>query len=209
MEGKAMERDRGKSRRKRATSRFKDQLSFGATLLSVAAVAIFIGWLLGQYAIQSVTGPRLASNPLERPASADGGIVSTTDPTAASNTSSVAGGQSSSATNSPPVASGPSAGALSTTPSTTPATATPTSTTATSSSGGFWRVQAGAFSDRSRADAVVSDLHARGFEAVVALGADPVPYRVQVGAFREEARARAIVDDLRAAGFEATVFAPN
>src|SRR5690606_23399630 len=34
-----------------------DRLSFGISLVTVAAVAIFLGWLMGQYAIQWVTAP--------------------------------------------------------------------------------------------------------------------------------------------------------
>lgn len=34
-----------------------DRLSFGATLVTVAGVAIFLGWLMGQYAIRWVTSP--------------------------------------------------------------------------------------------------------------------------------------------------------
>src|SRR5690625_5149318 len=88
MEGKGAGRDGKTSRRNRASARFKDRLSFGATLLSVAAVAIFIGWLLGQYAIQSVTGPRLTSNTLERPAVADGGALSSVQSSTSSETPS-------------------------------------------------------------------------------------------------------------------------
>ncbi|MFO7265995.1 MAG: SPOR domain-containing protein [Limnochordales bacterium] len=71
----------------------------------------------------------------------------------------------------------------------------------------MWRVQAGAFSDRSRAEALVEQLRSYGFEAFVS--GTSAPYRVQVGAFSDVNRARALVDELRSLGFEAIVVAPN
>lgn len=233
MEGNASEHDTAEHDSEQPRShnmwaRLRDRLSFGATLVAVAAVAIFIGWLLGQYAIQAVTGPRLVSEPMARPtdgvdigrATRDtaapgtpitpttGGMPPTASPSSPSAPSTVAetppARETPSTTSAPTPA--PSSSATNAAPS---SAATSTATGSAAPSGGFWRVQAGAFSDRNRADSVVSDLHALGFEAVVTLGAQPVPYRVQVGAFRDEARARAIVEDLRAAGFEAAVFAPN
>lgn len=191
MGDRAVERDGERSRPNNAWARLTERLSFGATLVAVAAVAIFIGWLVGQYAIQAVTGPRLTSEPMVRPADADVSTDVKTDGAPAD-----AGGSSPPTSTSTSTGTERTEGAAATTDTATP-------------SGGFWRVQAGAFSDRSRADGIVSDLQAAGFEAAVTIGAEPVPYRVQVGAFREEGRARAIVDDLQAAGFEAAVLPPN
>lgn len=68
-------------------------------------------------------------------------------------------------------------------------------------------MQAGAFSDRTRAEALVDQLRSYGFEAFVS--GTSAPFRVQVGAFSDATRARALVDELRALGFEAIVVAPN
>lgn len=215
MGDRAVERDGERSRPNNAWARLTERLSFGATLVAVAAVAIFIGWLVGQYAIQAVTGPRLTSEPMVRPADADVAADVSTD-VKTDGAPADAGGSSAPTSTSASTGTERTGGAAATTDTatTTPeasraATPAASSGSAATPSGGFWRVQAGAFSDRSRADGIVSDLQAAGFEAAVTIGAEPVPYRVQVGAFREEGRARAIVDDLQAAGFEAAVLPPN
>lgn len=175
-----------------AGANFMERLSFGATLVAVGAVAIFFGWLLGQYAIRSITSPTVAVGSLERPAAESGETVST--PSGAE----VAGG-----TVSP--------GATETTPRRTETSPAPTPARSNEgprpSPGGLWRVQAGAFSRRSSAEAHVDNLRAHGFEAIVS--SSNAPFRVQVGAYSDEQRARAVVDDLIAEGFEAIVLAPE
>lgn len=219
MEGGTAERKQTRRRRARGKSRLKDQLSFAATLVSVAAIAISIGWMIGQYAIQTVTGPRIVADNFDRP-EVTGPVVGSGTAGGAASGSGSAGGSGVSATGQGAAPAGGGAAATSTagrasgsgTTAVAPTTGSATTGSGSGSStasGGFWRVQAGAFSDKSRADTVVADLRAKGFDAAVVLGAEPVPYRVQVGAFREEARARAVVDDLRAAGFEAALFAPT
>lgn len=217
MEGGTAEREGARGRRVRGKSRLKDRLSFGATLVSVAAIAISIGWMIGQYAIQTVTGPRLVAENFERPEVTDvpgagqamGGPAvgsGTGSGTGAGTGSGAAGGSGSGGT---ATSGAPSAASSVTAPAASGSATPATSPAASPAPSGFWRVQAGAFSDKARADALVSDLRARGFDAAVVAGAEPVPYRVQVGAFREESRARGVVDDLRAAGFEAALFAPT
>src|SRR5690606_34250323 len=57
----AEQADRGAERKRSKRGGFwatwRERLSFAATLITVSAVAIFLGWLMGQYAIQAVTGP--------------------------------------------------------------------------------------------------------------------------------------------------------
>lgn len=178
--------------------------------MAVAAVAIFIGWLVGQYAIQSVTGPVAALEPLERPADVDT-IVSEAggaDAPVLTNETIPTGTPSESAASTPPSSSG--AGTESRSGSSSGSAGAPTEATtppSSSSSGGVWRVQAGAFSERDRAESLVARLHARGFEAAIVSSASP--FRVQVGAFSDEARARSVVQELHADGFEGFLVAPN
>lgn len=245
MLGNAMERDGdelrddgSEPRKSSVWSLLMERLSFGATLAGVAAVAVFIGWLLGQYAIQSVTGPRLTTDPLERPHNTDhlapappySDSLSATTPTSAAGTPAPPSPTATSGDTTPtstgtgtrqsPPASTPSAAPSATSTATSgsassasqsspPSQAQPaagSSSTATPSAGGFWRVQAGAFSERGRAESVAAELKASGFEAFVSSTA---PYRVQVGAFSDAARARAIVEELHSSGFEAIVVPPN
>lgn len=197
-------------------ARLADRLSFGATLIAVSAVAIFIGWLVGQYAIRTVTDQPVGIGSLELPAelsqsAAESGTGAAPASREPSSSASSASTPASSAATAPTTSASPRPGASSTaTSATTPATTGPTapSTPAASSvsSGGLWRVQAGAFSDRARAEALVDQLRAHGYEAFVSSTA---PFRVQVGAFSDPARARALVDELHSLGFEAIPVAPN
>lgn len=212
-------------------TRLKDRLSFGATLVAVAAVAIFIGWLIGQYAIQSVTGPPRTVESLQRPASTEmsdadgrfddrvaagashdeirerpsslpavtGSTLTPIDSTSTEQTSP------SSRPMSPAATEAPATEDIAT--QSPPPSATPQPEAPSASTGSIWRVQAGAFSERGRAEDLVAQLKARGFEAAVVTSSPP--YRVQVGAFREEARARSVVQQLHADGFEGFVVPPN
>lgn len=240
-DGDELRNDGSEPRKSSVWSLLMERLSFGATLAGVAAVAIFIGWLLGQYAIQSVTGPRITTDPLERPHNTDhlapappssdsfrattptSQLTPTTTSTSPSTTTTSGGTTPTSTgtgTRQSPPASTPSSAPSATSPATSgPASSAPqasppsqvqpatgSSSTATPSAGGFWRVQAGAFSERGRAESMAAQLQASGFEAFVSATA---PYRVQVGAFSDAARARAIVEDLHSSGFEAIVVPPN
>ena len=247
-----------------------ERLSFGATLVAVSAVAIFIGWLFGQYAIRTVTDQpasvgsvpagtastsSLGVSGVGAPPSSSGirrrhvhSVVEfrrfitglgperrcsvvrlvgrrrfparsvSTASTPAVSTPATPTGTSSAAS---PAASAPSASTSASTststsasPSPRPATTSGSSTTLSAggasstgtASSGLWRVQAGAFSERARAEAVVEQLRAHGFEAFVT---PTTPFRVQVGAFSDPARARALVEELRSLGFEAIPVAPN
>lgn len=209
-------------------ARLAERLSFGATLVAVSAVAIFIGWLVGQYAIRTVTDQPVGTLPLpsELMRSAEESVetassgspapgmsaqnespAATTTPTQtqSSSTSPASTAATTPASSRTGTAATSTSTTTSTTSTTTPA-ATSTSAASGSSSGGLWRVQAGAFSDRARAEALVDQLRAHGYEAFVSSSA---PFRVQVGAFSDPARARALVDELHSLGFEAIPVAPN
>lgn len=73
----------------------------------------------------------------------------------------------------------------------------------TSASGTIYRVQAGAFKNKSGAETYVKKLKAAGFDAfIVKIGN---LYKVQVGAFSKKANATAMVKKLKDAGFDAII----
>ena len=207
----AEQADRGAERKRSKRGGFwatwRERLSFAATLITVSAVAIFLGWLMGQYAIQAVTGPAPSTTMLERSPTPSPAESFSPAPSSITSTGSTTSRSTTAAsTSSAPTASGTSQ--ASTTPSATTPTATTSSTTTSSATApsGLWRVQVGAFNDRNRADALAAELRARGFDVFVS---GQPPHRVQVGAFSQESRARATAEDLRALGYEAIVIPPG
>jgi len=205
---------RKRSRRRGFWATWRERLSFAVTLVTVSAVAIFLGWLMGQYAIQAVTGPAPSSTMAERPAtpSAAGTVSSTATPSGSTSSGSSSATQPpSAATSSQPTstAASTSSSTSAATPASGPTGSAAAPAPATTSAGqpsGLWRVQVGAFNDRSRAEALASELRARGYEVFVS---GTAPHRVQAGAFSDPARAQATADDLRANGYEAIVIPPG
>ena len=194
--------ERKRSKRGGLWATWRERLSFAATLITVSAVAIFLGWLMGQYAIQAVTGPAPSTTMLERPPTPSPAESFSPAPSSTTSTGSTTSRSTTAAsTSSAPTASGTSQ--ASTTPTATTSSTTTSSATAPS---GLWRVQVGAFNDRNRADALAAELRARGFDVFVS---GQPPHRVQVGAFSQESRARATAEDLRALGYEAIVIPPG
>ncbi|OUM99398.1 MAG: hypothetical protein BAA04_11445 [Firmicutes bacterium ZCTH02-B6] len=216
--------ERKRKKRRGFLADWRERLSFAATLVTVSAVAIFLGWLMGQYAIQAVTGPTPSVAVMERPPTPSPAEsfspASTQAPQAASSTS---GSTASSPARTATTPASPTAAPSTATPGSVSSTSTTSGTAssgnapaasatasgssqASTTSSGLWRVQVGAFNDRSRADALAAELRARGFDVFVS---GTPPHRVQVGAFSQEARARATADDLRALGYEAIVIPPG
>lgn len=77
------------------------------------------------------------------------------------------------------------------------------SSTAESSSGTLYRVQTGAFSNKTNADAMLAKVKAKGFDTyMVKVGS---LYKIQVGAFSKKENATAMVAKLKAAGFDAFI----
>ena len=69
----------------------------------------------------------------------------------------------------------------------------------------LFSVQAGAFRDRSRAEAVKAELEKFGPARIVERAADPIVYRVLVGEEETEANAQALAEQVRGAGHSAFV----
>jgi N-acetylmuramoyl-L-alanine amidase len=66
-----------------------------------------------------------------------------------------------------------------------------------------YRVQIGAFSNKTNADERAAALRAAGFESYVAR--EGSLYKVRVGAFRDRSQAEALAEQLRAKGFSVTI----
>ena len=74
---------------------------------------------------------------------------------------------------------------------------------AADSSGTLYRVQTGAFSKKSNADALEEKLKARGFDTYMVQSGGL--YKVQVGAYSIRANAEAMMEKVKAAGFDAFI----
>ncbi len=75
--------------------------------------------------------------------------------------------------------------------------------TAADSSGTLYRVQTGAFSKKSNADALEEKLRARGFDTYMVQSGGL--YKVQVGAYSIRANVEAMMEKVKAAGFDAFI----
>ena len=75
--------------------------------------------------------------------------------------------------------------------------------TAADSGGTLYRVQTGAFSKKSNADALEEKLKARGFDTYMVQSSGL--YKVQVGAYSIRANAEAMMEKVKAAGFDAFI----
>lgn len=70
-------------------------------------------------------------------------------------------------------------------------------------SGGLYRVQTGAFTSKTNADAMLAKVKAKGFNTYMVKVGDL--YKIQVGAFKVKANAEAMMKKLQAAGFSAFI----
>ena len=71
------------------------------------------------------------------------------------------------------------------------------------STSSLYRVQIGAYSQKSNADAMLKKVKAKGFDAFVTKVGNL--YKVQVGAFSKRANAEAMLDKVKKAGFDAFI----
>jgi N-acetylmuramoyl-L-alanine amidase len=74
------------------------------------------------------------------------------------------------------------------------------------SSGGLYKVQAGAFQERRNADQLAAQLRRDGYESFVDLNSADGLFRVQAGAFNEKQRADALAAQLRQDGYSTYVY---
>jgi N-acetylmuramoyl-L-alanine amidase len=68
----------------------------------------------------------------------------------------------------------------------------------------LFKVQIGAFSNKSNADTLASEARSKGFDAIVLLKDNL--YKVQIGAFSSKENAEALATEARNAGFNAFVY---
>ena len=66
-------------------------------------------------------------------------------------------------------------------------------------------IQAGVYSIKANAQAMVKELKAKGFSASVRKVSGPAPYRVEVGRYNTKKVANKVVKKLKAAGFQVLV----
>lgn len=160
----------------------KESLNFGITAITVSVIFIFVGYLLGQYAVQMVSFQNPTTSQVRQSEQVSTAINEGLNQLQAN-------------TNQPLPAS-----------STNPQRATerPTSQVASqpSSSGTLYRVQVGAFSQRPNAENLKTRLAELGYEAVVTSGP---PFRVQTGAFSSRDNAQNLSEELRGKGFEVAI----
>jgi len=179
----------------RGKQRQRNGLSFIISLISVSIVCVFIGYLMGQYALKMLNSPFSTSNNRSQVNAFNDAVNKQLDdlpqPTANQNTSTDT------------AANTTTTNTTTTSTTTTSTTTTTNSTTAQSTS--LYRVQAGVFSQLANAEALVAKLREAGFEAMITNGP---PYRVQTGAFANEQNAQRYAAQLREKGFEAAVIGP-
>lgn len=167
--------------RKKGTNRkvSKDKVNFGITLLTVSIIFIFLGYLMGQYAV-SVVGQSSRPTPqVTQTQSINQQIEEGLENLRQSGQS-----RPESARQEEPAA---------------PASSTAESNQTANS---LFRVQVGAFSQRENAIRLRDQLSEAGHEAVITSGP---PFRVQTGAFSSRDNAERLMNTLRSEGFEATI----
>lgn len=169
------------SRKSSRGSKVNDTLFVVGTVIATAAVATFLGYLVGMYGIQRITG----SGPVPRVRNVEvtSKSLSTAEEVKAASTVSQA-----------PLPSHQ--------PSQTPTPTQPQSRSDDRRTA-LYRVQVGAFSVRANADNMVRRLKEEiGLDAIV-VGTGP--YRVQVGAFSDRSNAERLRQELISKGYEAVV----
>ena len=153
-------------------------VSVAAGILVMVAVAVLIGWQLGNFILDWATTP------------SGEGITLTAENIGGSSTS----GSSTSTTNT-------------ITPSTSiPSDISSTSTTLPSapviSTTGLYKVQVGSFETKSAALVTADSLRASGYEVYVT---SLPPYKVQVGAFKDQENASNLYTELEAKGYDVRI----
>ncbi|HHY99010.1 MAG TPA: hypothetical protein GX509_09760 [Firmicutes bacterium] len=157
------------------------------SLVIFGAIAIGLGYLLGEYALNTLVKPQ----PKES-------VATTQSPMPTTSTSAITNGQAkeqgkqigkktdtSQTVAQPEVQEGPQS----------PNSNLPDSVT-------LYRVQVGAFQERANAERLSETLKSEGYQVYVTSEA---PFKVQVGAFSKEENAQALAKQLKDAGYEAFV----
>lgn len=153
--------------------------NFVITLVTLSAVFVFFGYLIGTYAVGALQQQHQTS-------------VQSTE----SRVSTPVVGRESSPAPATTVTPAPSmsSGTVPPSPPASPEPAQP--------SVALYRVQVGVFSERANADRMVAMLKEQGYEGIVIPGP---PHRVQTGAFSSQENAAKLVQELIKKGFEAII----
>lgn len=157
-------------------------VNFAITIVTLSIIFVFMGYLIGQYAVKLLQEQHQTS--LQQAHSGVAPVIT-------------------SAQNPPPNPPGLSGSTSTSTPPSEPSpTPAATSTPATTPSTSLYRVQVGVFSERANADRMVALLKEAGYEGMIIAGP---PHRVQTGAFSSQENAARLVDELKQKGFEAII----
>ncbi|NMB46208.1 MAG: hypothetical protein GX998_07310 [Firmicutes bacterium] len=175
-------------------SRTLERVYLIVTLVAVAGVAVFLGYVVGQYAIQAATGAlnRELMQPGEevRQKAAPGVQQVSPDPSQraeAEPTTKVEMARPPGVSDQPPTIRESAAQ----TPVVSPPPSQP-----------LYRVQVGAFSSEANARGLADELISKGYEALVIPGS---LHRVQVGAFSQRDNAETLKRELEGKGYPAAV----
>lgn len=161
--------------KKKKTQAKGNGVNFAITVVTLSVIFIFVGYLIGQYAVKALQQQHEVS--MQR---AQEGVVTQT--VTSSNQAPIR-------TDVPPQEAAPS-------PPSASAKVESESSTA------LYRVQVGVFSERANAERMVEQLKQAGYEGIIISGP---PHRVQTGAFSSQENAARLMDELHGKGFEAII----
>jgi cell division septation protein DedD len=185
------------------------------TLVAVAGVAIFLGYVVGQYAIQAATnaldreiaqeGDRVRQQVAETARQTPPNSAAQVDATPEADDTRGPGTRLQSPSEStPPSPSREVQPAVEPTPK--PAPGVPQTVPAATSSKQLFRVQVGAFSSEVNAQSLAGELRDKGYQVLVVPGS---LHRVQVGAFAERSNAETLKRELESKGFPAAIISTD
>lgn len=199
---------KGKKKRKKNNVMFERVYLF-LTLVVVAGVAIFLGYIVGQYAIQAATGA------LDRELAREGEAVrekvvetargTPLETSAKKEELSLPGETEEAAADESKGRDSSAISSISRGETTTTETVSPKPPVTTPSKQ-LYRVQVGAFSSADNAQNLAKALKDQGYPVLVTSGS---LHRVQVGAFAERANAENLRVELEEKGYPAAIIATN
>mgnify|MGYP001347449363 CR=1 FL=1 len=153
-------------------------LNFAITLITLTVVFVFVGYLLGQYAVKFLKAQHDAQVRTVQTTPVISQNVTSTLPASQPQTEPEPPSQPRQPEDPQQVPVQPSSGQT------------------------LYRVQVGAFSQKENADRLAAQLRDLGYEVIVSSGP---PYRVQTGAFSNRQNAVRLSEELQSKGFEAAV----
>lgn len=216
-----------RDKRKKETGKIADKLYLGATLVVVAVVAIFLGYLVGQYAIQVATDSldrgliregqqvrqkmaqmldntaKTLRNGRVSTSRAEDGQTGAGAENVGSGGSGAGSGEELNRVKESPAGNGNGSREKSGSLSQSRLTSGSQRTSSTPRKQ-LYRVQVGAFSEEANARRLADKLRQAGYPVLVKSGS---LYRVQVGAFSQRSNAEALLQELKAGGYQAVIIA--